>query len=110
MPPQDPPVTPSPVIAEQVVTLTVYSSGSSTQSGLPSLSGGGGTTVPVAAIAGGAAGGAAIAVLLVIIWKHWGRVIKRTEKLRRKEVVRDAFRLIPQSIGGLVACDRARFG
>jgi hypothetical protein len=42
--------------------------------------------VPVAAIAGGAAGGVALAVLLVIIWKHWGRVIKRTERHRRKEV------------------------
>ena len=97
MPPQEPSLTPTSSV--QVVTLTVYSSGSSTQSGLPSLSAGGGSSVPVAAIAGGVAGGVAIAVLLVIIWKHWGRVIKRTERLRRKEVVR-AFRCPPVHRGG----------
>jgi len=87
MPPQEPPpLTPSPVEAVDIVTLTIYSSGSSTQSGLPTLSGGGGTSVPIAPIVGGAVGGVALAVLLVIIWKHWGRVIKRTERQRRKEV------------------------
>lgn len=87
MPPQQQ-ATPSPVEAEQIVTLTVYSSGTATQSGLPALSGGGSASVPIAAIVGGAVGGVALAVLLVIIWKHWGRVIKRTERQRRKEVVR----------------------
>ena len=80
--------TPSPVEAVQIVTLTVYSSGSSTQSGLPALSSGGGASVPIAAIVGGVVGGMALAILLVIIWKHWGRSIKRTERQRRKEVVR----------------------
>jgi hypothetical protein len=86
MPPQQE-ATASPVEAAQIVTLTVYSSGTPTQS-LPALSGGGGASVPIAAIVGGAVGGVALAVLLVIIWKHWGRVIKRTERQRRKEVVR----------------------
>jgi hypothetical protein len=94
-PPPPPPFSPTPAVAVQVVTLTVYSSGSSTQSGLPPLTSGGGTSVPVAAIAGGAAGGVALAVLLVIIWKHWGRVIKRTERHRRKEVVRPALHSVP---------------
>jgi hypothetical protein len=89
MPPQQPPLTtPSPVEAVQIVTLTVFSSGTSTQSGLPTLSGGGGASVPIAAIVGGVVGGVALAILLVIIWKHWGRVIKRTDRQRRKEVVR----------------------
>jgi protein-S-isoprenylcysteine O-methyltransferase Ste14 len=90
MPPQ-PPLTPSAVVAAQIVTLTVFSSGSPTQSGLPALSGGGGSSVPIPAIVGGVVGGVALAVLLVIVWKHWGRVIKRTERQRRKEVVRSAF-------------------
>jgi hypothetical protein len=88
MPPQQPPLTPSPVVAVQIVTLTVYSSPTSTQSGLPTLSGGGGASVPIAAIVGGVVGGVALAIFLVIIWKHWGRTIKRTERQRRKEVVR----------------------
>jgi hypothetical protein len=93
MPPQKQLFSPTPpLVGVEVVTLTVYSSGSSTQSGLPPLTSGGGSSVPVAAIAGGAAGGVAIAVLLVIIWKHWGRVIKRTERHRRKEVVRPTLR------------------
>ncbi|KAI0272132.1 hypothetical protein BGY98DRAFT_1099930 [Russula aff. rugulosa BPL654] len=83
-----PTLTPSPSSAEapQIVTLTVYSSGSATQSGLPALSSGGGTSVPVAAIVGGAVGGMSLAVLLVIIWNYWGRTIKRTERKRRKEM------------------------
>lgn len=88
MPPQHPPLTPSPVEAVDIVTLTVYSSATSTQSGLPNLSGGGGASVPIAAIVGGAVGGVALATFLVIIWKHWGRVIKRTDRQRRKEMVR----------------------
>lgn len=102
MPPQKQPFSPTPpVVGVEVVTLTVYSSGSSTSSGLPPLTSGGGSSVPVAAIAGGAAGGVAIAVLLVIIWKHWGRVIKRTERHRRKEVVRPVLRsLSPPSFFG----------
>ena len=87
MPPQQSSLTPSPA-APQIVTLTVYSSGSSTQSGLPAVSGGGDAPVPIAPIVGGAVGGVALAVVLVIIWKHWGRSIKRTERQRRKEVVR----------------------
>jgi hypothetical protein len=111
MPPQEPQPThpPSPVIAAEVVTLTVYSSGSATQSGLPSLSGGGGSSVPVAAIVGGVAGGVVLAVLLVIIWKHWGRVIKRTERYRRKEVVRFLCILFARPLlspVGFLACDR----
>src|SRR6266576_5954608 len=88
MPPQHPPLTPSPVEAVDIVTLTVYSSGTSTQSGLPTLSGGGGASVPIAAIVGGVVGGVAFAILLVIIWKHWDRGINRTDRQRRKEVVR----------------------
>jgi membrane protein implicated in regulation of membrane protease activity len=89
MPPQQQPtLAPSPVEAVQIVTLTVYSSGSSTQSGLPALSSGGGASVPSAAIVGGVVGGVALAVLLVIIWNYWGRKIKRTERQRRKEIVR----------------------
>src|SRR6267154_3506902 len=88
MPPQQPQLTPSPVEAAQIVTLTVYSSPTSSQSGLPTLSGSGGASVPIAAIVGGVVGGVALAILLVIIWKHWGRVIQRTERQRRKEVVR----------------------
>ena len=87
MAPQQP--TPSPSFANrvQVVTLTIYSTGSSAGStGVPTSSGGG-SNVPIAAIAGGAAGGAMLAVAMVLIWKYWGLVIKRTEKRRRKEVV-----------------------
>lgn len=83
-----PQLTPSPIEAVQIVTLTVYSSGTSTPSDLPDLSGGGGTSVPIAAIVGGVVGGVALAIFLVIIWNQWGRVIKRTERKRRKEVVR----------------------
>ena len=89
MAPQQPPRTPSPVVAVEVVTLTVYSSATASQSGLPPLSsGGGGSKVPIPAIVGGVVGGVVLAVLLVIIWHHWGRSIKRTERVRRKEVVR----------------------
>jgi membrane protein implicated in regulation of membrane protease activity len=88
MPPQQPPLTSSPAAGVQIVTLTVFSSGSSTPSSLPALSAGGGTSVPIAAIVGGVVGGMVMAVFLVIIWKHWGRKIKRTERQRRKEAVR----------------------
>jgi hypothetical protein len=88
MPPQQASTTPSPTAAPQIVTLTVYSSPTASQSGLPSLSPGSGTSVPIAAIVGGVVGGVVLAILLVIIWKHWGRVIKRTERQRRKEMVR----------------------
>jgi hypothetical protein len=107
MPPQQQ-TTPSPVEAEQIVTLTVFSSGTATQSGLPALSGGGGASVPIPAIVGGAVGGVALAVLLVIIWKHWGRVIKRTERQRRKEVVRSCilFGSLPSPSSPVIAMVR----
>ncbi|KAF8497123.1 hypothetical protein F5888DRAFT_326606 [Russula emetica] len=85
MPPQQQSPTPSPT--RQIVTLTVYSSPTASQTGLPpSPYGGGGTSVPIAAIVGGAVGGAVLAIFLVIIWKHWGRMIKRTDRQRRKEM------------------------
>ena len=84
MAPQQPP---SPASGVQVVTLTVYSTGSSGSTGLPTSSGGG-SSVPVGAIAGGAAGGVVLAVSMVLIWKYWGLVIRRTEKRRHKEAVR----------------------
>lgn len=69
----------------QVVTLTVFSNGTSIPSPLPSSSG---SPVPIGAIVGGAVGGMVLAVILVLIWKYWGRTIKRTDRKRRKEVVR----------------------
>lgn len=51
--------------------------------------------VPIGAIVGGVAGGVTLAVIMVLIWKYWGLVIKRTEKRRRKEVVRFTFRPKP---------------
>jgi len=95
MAPQQP--TPSPSFANrvQVVTLTIYSTGSIAGStGVPASSGGG-SDVPIGAIAGGAAGGAMLAVAMVLIWKYWGLVIKRTEKRKRKEVVSCSVLYIP---------------
>lgn len=87
MPPQQQPtLAPSRVEAAQIVTLTVYSSGSP-QTALPAPSDGG-PSVPVAPIVGGVVGGVTLAVLLVIVWNYWGRTIKRTERKRRKEMVR----------------------
>jgi uncharacterized membrane protein len=96
MPPQQQSPTPSPT--KQIVTLTVYSSPTSSQTGLPpSPYGGGGTSVPIAAIVGGVVGGVVLAIFLVIIWKHWGRVIKRTDRQRRKEMVRSCILFGPPS-------------
>ena len=93
-PPQQP--TPSPTLANgvQVVTLTVYSTGSTGSTGVPASSGGG-SGVPIGAIAGGAAGGITLAVAMVLVWKYWGLVIKRTEKRKRKETVCSTFRSSP---------------
>ena len=72
----------------QVVTLTVFSTGSAGSTGVPASSGGGGGSgVPIGAIVGGAAAGVILAVALVLLWKYWGLVIKRTDRRKRKEAV-----------------------
>jgi len=86
MAPQRPTSTPTPASGVQVVTLTVFSTGSAGSTGVPASSRGG-SSVPIAAIAGGAAAGVTLAVAMVLIWKYWGLVIKRTERRKRKEAV-----------------------
>ena len=86
MAPQQPTRPPTPASGVQVVTLTVFSTGSAGSTSVPASSRGG-SSVPIAAIAGGAAAGVTLAVAMVLIWKYWGLVIKRTERRKRKEAV-----------------------
>jgi hypothetical protein len=82
-----------PPASVQIVTVTLVTSSSSATTGVQVSSPGNSSSssVPIAAIAGGAAGGVALAVILVVIWKFWGRAIKRTERQQRKEAVRSTY-------------------
>ncbi|KAI0290476.1 hypothetical protein BC826DRAFT_538761 [Russula brevipes] len=84
MSPAQPSLSYTPVVNVEVVTVTLFSSSTSSPSTVPSSSGGR-SRVPIGAIVGGIAGGMALALSVVLVWKYWGRVIQRTEKQQRKE-------------------------